>query len=657
MKSVLKYYVRLVMLIMPMVFLPVVTDPFGWGKNWIWVMSGFLGLFLWLMGWLTAKEKKLELNELWWWWGGMVVVAMITWWKLSSGAKIRTMADFGGLGTMVSWWVWMFLWQQTKEDREGQIGWMTIGAGIVGVASIGVFLLPTTKLPLIWPKTNPFVSIDQNWSMAGSLLNEVLLMGFLATVWMRKLVGKLKNDQEYVGTAVVSSLLILILLLGVFRLIKTGWINLDGTSSWVIAVESFKKEPLLGVGVGNFVEAFSSWRPTSYNATSYWANGFKFSGNLVLHIWTEMGLLGLGLVVIMAVRLFKKRNRSFEWWFLMGYGLAVLFLPYTFLGTWLLVWLLSGLRGKTTELSLLVLAGDKNVNMAPVLVTMVVMTIGLVGGYTGQRLIAGEIFMRQSLLAASKNDGGSTYNLQIRAIGSQPQLAEYRRIYSQTNLSLAIAMLSNKDLSDEDKQKASVLIQQAVREAKSAISLESNNPIYWSNLASIYRQIVGIVDGAADWSLQAYQQAVILEPVNPMTKLEMGGLLFAAGRYEDADRVFEALVVSKSDMANGWYNWAYTAKKLNKLPEAISRLTQATSLVPVDSVDYDKATKELADWKKELEDKNKKEAVVKEENKAPEVLQTPAPLPTGKAGVIPVPTGELNPPSVGTPTLQPTRSN
>ena len=142
-----------------------------------------------------------------------------------------------------------------------------------------------------------------------------------------------------------------------------------------------------------------------------------------------------------------------------------------------------------------------------------------------------------------------------------------------------------------------------------------------------------------------------------MTKLEMGGLLFAAGRYEDADRVFEALVVSKSDMANGWYNWAYTAKKLNKLPEAISRLTQAISLVPVDSADYDKATKELADWKKELEDKNKKEAVVKEENKAPEVLQTPAPLPTGKAGVIPVPTGELNPPSVGTPTLQPTRSN
>ena len=201
-------------------------------------------------------------------------------------------------------------------------------------------------------------------------------------------------------------------------------------------------------------------------------------------------------------------------------------------------------------------------------------------------------------------------------------------------------------MTDDDRQKASVLIQQSVREGKSAIALEGNNPSYWINLASVYRQIVGVVDGAADWSFQAYQQAVALEPVNPVSRLDMGGLLFAAGKYDEADRVFEAVVMSKNDLANGWYNWAYTAKKLNKLPDAVSRLTQALTLVPVDSGDYEKASKELADWKKELEELTKKQGAAAEAL-APkaETLETPKPLPTGKTGVIPMPSGELNPPT------------
>jgi Tfp pilus assembly protein PilF len=210
-------------------------------------------------------------------------------------------------------------------------------------------------------------------------------------------------------------------------------------------------------------------------------------------------------------------------------------------------------------------------------------------------------------------------------------------------MALAKTILSAKTVSDDDKQKASVLIQQAVREGKAAISLDPNNPNYWLNLASIYRDLIGVVDGSADWSFQAYQQATYLEPANAVTKLEMGGLLYAAGRYDEADRVFEQVVTEKADYANGWYNWAYSAKMSNKLPDAVTRLTQALALVSADSGDYDKASKELTAWQKELDAATKQAAAAV---KPPETLQTAQPLPTtSKSNPVNVPTGELQPPT------------
>jgi tetratricopeptide (TPR) repeat protein len=211
-------------------------------------------------------------------------------------------------------------------------------------------------------------------------------------------------------------------------------------------------------------------------------------------------------------------------------------------------------------------------------------------------------------VAASKNDGNETYNIQIKAIGVNPNYAYYREIYSQTNLALAQNILSVEEVSDTDKEKASTLVQQAVREAKSAVSLEENNSIYWSNLASIYRSLVGVVDGAADWSLQAYQQTIVLNPVDPITNLNMGGLYYAAEQYDSAERSFEESVKVKQDYANAWYNWAYAAKKLNKLDIAVSRLQQALTLVAADSSDYEAAAKELETWKQEQTEANAKKA-------------------------------------------------
>lgn len=662
MKTILKYYIRLMTLVLPISFLPVVVDSFGVGRNWILMVGAIVGLVLFTATLLLEKEKTVRTSGLMWFMVALVTFGWVSWWlRLLPGVKMRSVVDFGGIGTLTAWLAWLFLWLQTEDDRKSQVKWLTVAGAIAGVASLFVFLFPASRLPIVWPKDNPIVNISSNWSLTGSLLNEVILMAFLVAEWVKRLVKKLKKEEGYVVEAIITSMLTLVMLLDGFRLFREGWLNMDNGMSWVIAAEAFKRSPIWGVGVGNFVEAFWLWRPVTYNLTKYWASGFRFASTGVFNLWTEMGVVGLGLGVLMALRVWKEK-KNFDGVRAILMGLLAVFLPYNFVTLWIMMWLMAGMGGKNHQLEMGVTMGEKKVNVAPWIVGVVFVGVSVFSGMWMYRIVRGEMYMRQSLLAASKNDGGGTYNLQIKAIGMMPTLAEYRRVYSQTNLSLASVILANKEMTDEDKQKASVLVQQAVREGKAAISLEESNPSYWINLAAIYRQIVGVVDGAADWSYQAYQQAVAIEPVNPMSRLDMGGLLFAAGKYDEADRAFEAVIMSKNDLANGWYNWAHTAKKLNKLPEAVGRLTQAIALVPVDSGDYEQASKELTEWKKELEVLTKKQA--EQVSKPAETLETPKPLPTGSTGVIPVPSGaDLNPPSVSpiptakvsvTPSVSPT---
>jgi tetratricopeptide (TPR) repeat protein len=278
------------------------------------------------------------------------------------------------------------------------------------------------------------------------------------------------------------------------------------------------------------------------------------------------------------------------------------------------------------------------------------------GGYWEVKILIADGYWRKAVLAASKNDGTATYNLEIKSIGINPNMADYRAIYSQTSLALAKNFLTKENMTDEDKQSGTTLVQQAVREAKAAVSLDQKNADYWSNLANIYKSLVGMVDGAADWSVQAYQQAIIFDPVDPLVKLDLGGLYYGMGDFESADRIFEQVVSNKNDYANGWYNWAYSAKNLNKLEMAVSRLDQALKLVPADSADYEKASQELTVWKKELDELNaKNKAAATPQTTTPETLKTAQPLPTGNEKKVVIPTGgEMAPVTEVTVIVSPT---
>lgn len=638
------------MFLWPIFFLPIVTDPFGIGKNWMILATGIIGVLIWLVDLLINKREGFRGNKVL---GLMVLIliwAWIGWGREEVGVRMRSVMEIGGIGTITGLFLWFFLWLQVtdKEEERQQINWMTAAGMVAAAASIVVFLIPTAKLPIVWPKDNPILSLAQGWSLTGSLLEEMVWWGFLLMIWGKRLVEKLRSqtDDGYMVEAVVTAIFTLVLFLDIFKFVKLGWANLDGITGWVIAVETFKRSPFFGIGPGNFWQAFTSFRPTTFNATQWWTGSFKYSSSGILQLWTELGAVGLGLAGLVGWQMLREK-KNYRWIEVLIMGVAAACLPMNLMTLMLLVWGLAVLIFEEKKVKLSLKMGESGFNIAPWLSGLALIAGGLFGSYWMGRILLGEVYMRNSLVAAAKNDGGQTYNLQIKAKEMNPFSAEYRKIYSQTNLALALTLLNNKEATDEDKQKASVLVQQAVQEGKSAIALNQVNASYWSNLAMIYRQLVGLVDGTADWSFQAYQQAAALDPVNPTIKLDLGGLLYAANRIDEADRMFEEAVAAKQDYANSWYNWAYTAKKNNKLTEAVSRLTQAVALVPTDSGDYDKANKELDQWKKELEEatKKQKETQQQETQKQAETLKAPEPLPTTnpKEKMV-VPTGEMQPP-------------
>jgi len=351
----------------------------------------------------------------------------------------------------------------------------------------------------------------------------------------------------------------------------------------------------------------------------------------VLNLWTELGTVGLALVSMMGIKVWNQK-KNFDTVRMILMGLLIALIPYHFMGVWLMMWLLADMGETKTKLDLAMYIEEKRINVGAIVVVMIIGVLSVFGGYWFQRILLGEYYMRKSMTVTNR------YELQVKAIGYLPKMAEYHKNISLTNLSLAGEVLTKKDLSETDKTSVSTLIQQSINEAKVAIDLDKNNPTYWLNLAVIYRQLIGVVNGAADWSFQAYEQAVVLEPANATSRLEMGGLLYASGRYDEADRVFEAVLLSKMNFANGWYNWAHSAKQINKLPEAIARLTQSLTLVPVSSGDYDVANGELIKWRKELDDLNIKQ----KELLKPETLTNPSAVPTKNKEIV-VPTQGLEP--------------
>ena len=185
---------------------------------------------------------------------------------------------------------------------------------------------------------------------------------------------------------------------------------------------------------------------------------------------------------------------------------------------------------------------------------------GLVGTltYFSVQFIRSDITFQRSLVAASANNGGLTYQLQREAISTFPYRDAYYRVFSQTNLALAnnlaAAQPQGASPSAETQQTILTLIQQSINSGRSAVTLSPLTSMNWNNLSSIYRSLIGFGENADQFSVLTNQQAIALDPNNPQQYINLGGIYYQLGQWEEAQRNFQVAINLKPDYSNAYYN-------------------------------------------------------------------------------------------------------
>ena len=421
------------------------------------------------------------------------------------------------------------------------------------------------------------------FSPTGGPLSGVLLLAVLLP---------LAFGQYYAHKTKLNRLIVVILSLGlaagIYSLIKIQPLLLPLEAGWKIATGTMgtsARTALLGFGPGNFVDAFTSFKPAAINNSAIWNLKFIAGANFYFYLLSTIGIAGLSVFVWLATRIIMLARSRWE----MGNGamekgilasLLVALALFAFLPApaviivdfFAILGLLAAKTGKTAELP--VTSGLAKLAPAALFALALIFSAWHLG-----RFLLADYYFSQSQGFAAQNLGTQTYNAQIQAINLNPANDFYHLSYSQTNLALADSLAGQPNLTDQQKQAVVQLVQQAIREGRTAAALAPDRSANWENLAAIYRSLINFAQGADQWSLESLNQAIILDPTNPRIRLDLGGLYFAGRDYASAAQIFNQAVNLKPDLANSHYNLAQALSNLNMKGQALKELQTTANLV------------------------------------------------------------------------------
>ncbi len=506
-----------------------------------------------------------------------------------------------------------FLINQTSQKAKELFKYSLIGSGVI--LSI-VSLLALANILEAIPQLPEYTKAT-TFNLIGNSITQGAFLASVLPLSIGVLLGSTEITKKIL-TGVASTLIFFGLIITIFNSFPgktTGPRLPDFNTSWIISVESLKTNPIFGVGPGNYLTAFNKWKPLTYNQTDLWAVRFTSARNYPLTAITETGLVGLTAMFIIAGALIKHERKlinnlreqkitladatsiSIQIALLTIISMMLLF-PAS-IPTLVLFFVLLAMSGRTksTYVGLEELPSTRKggVNIPTLITVLPVVALVVIYGFYVQKLILAEYTFKKSLDAVAKNDGGETYKLLQSAITKNPSVDRYHASYAQVNLALANAIAQKTDISDQDRQNISQLVQQAIREGKTTVALNPQRANNWEILGNIYRAIIPLAEGADKFAAETYNQAAILDPGNPNTRIALGGLFYRAGNYEGAIDIFSLATRVKSDHANAHYNLAASYRENKQIDEAIKEMSIVLSLVEKGSPDWNAASKELGE--------------------------------------------------------------
>jgi len=239
--------------------------------------------------------------------------------------------------------------------------------------------------------------------------------------------------------------------------------------------------------------------------------------------------------------------------------------------------------------------------------------------YFPGRTFYAEYLLGKTILYINNKDTKKAFETIVKAVNTSPRIDRYRITYSNMAIAAATNISQKENISDEDKKNIAVFIQQSINESRAAVSVNPKKITNWDNLAYLYKKIIPYAKGSDTFAIEAFNQAIALDPINPILRISLGQIYYSQNKYNEAVKIFELAIIAKQDFANSYYNLGLTYKAMNQTEKALNLYQKALSLLDANSADYKIIEKEMINIKEKTENKNNERVA----DEIPETLTEP----------------------------------
>lgn len=650
----LKFILPLTAFLVPLFFLNLTSDFFAFNKSFLIYILASISLIAFSVRTITRRRLQLTLSP-----ASGPLLALVAIYIISSIVQTPNTTQ-GLLGDTSLLTALTIIFLTTTSSQKNSFIVKTTIFSLIASAFIASLIAIYQALGLTGDTLLPAYLQSKIFNPTGGplplltltlpLIPAIIYLGLKTSQWLNKI---------FIFTA--ATVLIVASIFQINFLLpstpEASLILLPLSTGWSIAVDIFKnaRTAFLGTGPGTFLTAFTRLKPISLNFTPFWNLRFSNSSNELLTVLTTTGLLGLLSFIFPYIRTFSTSKDSlkgltkkdpfivFAQIILAGSFIAFMLVPATpvllTLGFISLTIVTMNLKlqdnKKIKDIVINLVTGSKDSTSQAassflpwVYSTLTVVLLSFFWFFAGRSYAAAAT--TKKAIDTLNTEAITSYNYQAQAYTLDPTNPTYRMNFSQTSLALANSLAERQDLSDQDKQDLTQLVEQAIREAKNATQLDPGNVIVWENLANTYRQLINFAEGAQDWTIASYSQAISLDPTSPALRLDLGGVLLTLKDYNGAIKLFEQAIERKSDWANAHYNLSSVYKATENYPQALAEMRIVVQLLDPNTEDFAKAQDEMAELEKMVPSTTPNPDPQTPEQQVSEDIQlvTPTPIPS-----------------------------
>ncbi|MBI4256778.1 tetratricopeptide repeat protein [Candidatus Uhrbacteria bacterium] len=401
-------------------------------------------------------------------------------------------------------------------------------------------------------------------------------------------------------------------------------------TSWDItkqALGSSTSNLLFGTGPGTYLYDYLAFKPVTVNASQFWSLRFDRAKSELFTGVATMGVVGtilwLVLMVWVAVRaigrlVFERDHEEWKMTYVLFIGWSILFLTHLlYSSNFTMSFLLWGFTGLlASQVCLKVWKSDFSTSPRLGLGTsfaFAIVAVGVVASLfiTGSRYAAEVAFAKAVEIDGSEDGTIDQVIAQLnRAVAFNGLSDAYQRNVSSAYLAkareLIVTTAGEEERTAEETQAIVDGVTASVNAAARATAIEPNYASNWVVRGSIYRDLMSFAQGAEDLAAQSFQNAIQLEPINPVHPTNLGRVYLAVADrarslknaqdeelatqaieqetalLAEAETAFLGAIELKSDYLPAHYYLAAVYERQGKLEQAAARLVALRNNNPAD---------------------------------------------------------------------------